>query len=547
MTHHSPELRLVPPADTAADPLTGQVLDGRYRVESVIGRGGMGLVYKATHIALGKTVAIKVLKSEVSRNDQVMARFRREAQSASAIGSPNICDVSDFGVVPDGATYFVMEYLDGPSLGAAMAKQRPFPTERTLFITFQLCEALGAAHERGIVHRDLKPDNVILVKRGKRTDLVKVLDFGIAKVAGAVDKKLTHAGQVFGTPHYMSPEQCGGRDVDHRTDIYALGIMIYEMATGQVPFDAEDLMGVLNKQVHEPPVPPHELPAPVNVPPGLEAVIMKALAKSPDARYQSIGELRADLELAFPQSLIGWDDLTGSGAFSYAQGTFPPSASGPVPILVDSRTSPSMRIRADAPTLSPPPAQAARTRIAIGVGALLLLGLASIAIFLATRPAGTTTIHATPLPPIAPSDPAGEGVEEVRTAPSTSSGVPITTVRLTSDPTGARVHRGDADLGDTPLVLDIPPGETWRLSLSHDGYETRTIVASAGRGELLVHLSRAATKVSGAPVRRRGGGPARRPTDQSSTSEASSDSVSPTPPEGDWGARRSDTRDPWAQ
>src|SRR5690606_26509920 len=143
--------------------------------------------------------------------------------------------------------YLVMELLDGPSLAAATAGAGPMPTERLLGISIQLCEALGAAHANGIVHRDLKPDNVHLVTDGARSDFVKVLDFGIAKVAGAKDAGLTQAGEIFGTPRYMSPEQCAGTSVDHRTDIYALGIMMYEMACGQVPFDADNLMGLLTK------------------------------------------------------------------------------------------------------------------------------------------------------------------------------------------------------------------------------------------------------------------------------------------------------------
>jgi serine/threonine-protein kinase len=275
------------------DPLVGQLVDGRYRIEGVLGKGGMGLVYRARHQVLGKPLALKVLLPEVSRDGDVMERFKREAQAASAIGSPHICDVSDFGSLADGSTYFVMELLDGPSLTSVM-KAGPMPTERIVAVAMQICEALGDAHARHIVHRDLKPDNVHLVPRGANPDFVKILDFGIAKVAGGADKKLTQAGQIFGTPHYMSPEQCAGREVDHRTDVYALGVMLYEMACGKVPFDADTLMGVLTKHVFEQPLAPHELGLVVH--PGLEAVILKCLAKQPDDRYASMGALRADLE-----------------------------------------------------------------------------------------------------------------------------------------------------------------------------------------------------------------------------------------------------------
>ena len=252
------------------DPLIGQVLDGRYRIEAVIGEGGMGLVYKAVHAALRKPLAVKVLRPEVTKNEQIVARFKQEAQSASQIGNQHIIDISDFGELRDGSTYFVMEFLGGRSLTAALEQDR-FDTPRTIHVAKQLSKALGAAHEIGIVHRDMKPDNVQLIERGDDRDFVKVLDFGIAKVGGGTSK-LTQAGQVFGTPHYMSPEQCAGTAVDHRTDIYALGVILYEMATGKVPFDADNLMGILTKHLYENPLPPHDLPPPVNVPPALEAV-----------------------------------------------------------------------------------------------------------------------------------------------------------------------------------------------------------------------------------------------------------------------------------
>jgi tRNA A-37 threonylcarbamoyl transferase component Bud32 len=292
-------LKLVPaPGPEEKDPLIGQVLDGRYEIKGVLGEGGMGIVYKARHVTLNKNLAIKVLKAEVSKNQEVVERFRQEAQSATAIGNHHIIDISDFGVLADGSTYFVMEFLDGISLTRAIEPGQPLKANRTIHIAKQLCRALGAAHDApngAIVHRDLKPDNIYLIKRGGDPDFVKVLDFGIAKVGGA-KSKLTQVGQVFGTPHYMSPEQCAGTTVDKRTDVYALGVIMYEMASSRVPFDADNLMGILTKHLYEEPVRPHELPPPVDVPPELESVIMKCLAKKADVRYQSMQEVLADLE-----------------------------------------------------------------------------------------------------------------------------------------------------------------------------------------------------------------------------------------------------------
>jgi len=290
-------LKLVPePQAGPVDALIGQVLDGRYQIEKILGEGGMGLVYKARHVTLGKPLAIKVLRAEVSKDQEIVQRFRQEAQSATAIGNHHIIDISDFGVLPDGSTYFVMEFLDGISLTRAIEPNQPLKSARTIHIAKQLCRALGAAHEIGIVHRDLKPDNIYLISRGGDKDFVKVLDFGIAKVGGQ-KSKLTQVGQVFGTPHYMSPEQCAGTAVDKRTDIYALGVIMYEMTSSRVPFDADNLMGILTKHLYEEPVMPHELPPPVDVPPALEAVIMKCLAKKADLRYQTMQEVLADLEL----------------------------------------------------------------------------------------------------------------------------------------------------------------------------------------------------------------------------------------------------------
>jgi serine/threonine-protein kinase len=277
----------------APEGLLGQTIDQRYRVETVLGEGGMGLVYRVTHTRLNKALAMKVLRRENTRDEEVLARFRREAESASAIGHQHIVDISDFGTLSDGSTYFVMECLEGMDLIDAMDLAQRMPEERAVHIGIQLCRALGAAHQAGIIHRDLKPENVFLTKRDGIEDFVKVLDFGIAKVANG-HKRLTRAGEVLGTPHYMSPEQCEGEDVDHRTDIYALGVLLYEMVTGHVPHDADTMMGILTKHIYDDPIPPR-----VRVPQiteQLERVIMRCLDKKSERRYQTMCEVEADLE-----------------------------------------------------------------------------------------------------------------------------------------------------------------------------------------------------------------------------------------------------------
>ena len=288
--------------------LVGRTIDQRYLVEEKLGEGGMGLVFRAVHMHLNKPQAIKVLRREDTRDEEALARFRREAEAASAIGNQHIVDINDFGILDDGSTYFVMEYLEGLDLIDAINLVAYMPEDRAIHIAKQVCRALGAAHRAGIVHRDLKPENVFLIRRDNIDDFVKILDFGIAKVAN-VPSRITRDGEVLGTPHYMSPEQCEGEDVDHRTDIYAMGVLLYEMVTGHVPHDAETVMGILTKQLYDEPAPPT-----VRVPEvsqDLESVIMRCLEKKPDRRYQSMHELETDLErIRTGEEPIGPDTLT---------------------------------------------------------------------------------------------------------------------------------------------------------------------------------------------------------------------------------------------
>jgi eukaryotic-like serine/threonine-protein kinase len=459
------------------DPLIGQVLDGRYRIESVIGEGGMGLVYKAVHAALRKPLAIKVLRPEVSKNEQIVARFKQEAQSASQIGNQHIIDISDFGELPDGSTYFVMEFLGGRSLTLAMEQER-LSTERTIHIAKQLCKALGAAHENGIVHRDMKPDNVQLIERGDDKDFVKVLDFGIAKVGGGTSK-LTQAGQVFGTPHYMSPEQCAGTGVDHRTDLYAVGVMLYEMATGAVPFDADNLMGILTKHLYENPIPPHELPPPVNVPPALEAVILKCLTKKAEQRYQTMAELLDDLEAVevglTPKAVVDQVERnTHAGQ----------STTGP-----DLTASGRVTVGLGQPGAIP----GRRSVVPMLIGGVLLLAIGGgAAAFLGGRSQETQDQHVvkpateTPAKPEPPPQPAAP---EPPPPPAKEAAAAEVTIR--SEPIGAEVYRDNALLGNTPYALQKPKdGERVELELRLGGYVKRTFsISSATRAELNLALT----------------------------------------------------------
>jgi serine/threonine protein kinase len=457
-------------APSPRDPLIGQVLDGRYRVESVLGEGGMGLVYKAVHVALKKPLAIKVLRPEVSKNEQIVARFRQEAQSASAIGNQHIIDISDFGELQDGSTYFVMEFLTGRSLTGAIEEGR-FTPQRVIHVAKQLCRALGAAHEIGVVHRDMKPDNVQLIERGSDKDFVKVLDFGIAKVGGGTSK-LTQAGQVFGTPHYMSPEQCAGTAVDHRTDIYAVGVMLYEMATGQVPFDADNLMGILTKHLYENPIPPNELPPPVDVPPALEAVIMKCLEKKQEIRYQNMAELLADMEALesglTPQAVV---DRVERSTQSSLKNT-------PSDMLGGGRVTMGVG-QPEVPKKSP--------LVPITIGALVLIGI-GVAFAMSGGDKADPQAHvvkpADPAPavPTVP-DPAPAPTPPVAAAPEPVAAAPAL-VMISSDPDGAEVFRENSFVGNTPYKLPKPTGsEQVALELRRNGYESKPFTITSLTGE----------------------------------------------------------------
>jgi eukaryotic-like serine/threonine-protein kinase len=271
-----------------AEDLAPGTFIGEYRIESKLGQGGMGAVYAARHPVIGKRVAVKVLSYFFSRDASLVRRFTDEARAVNKIGHPNIIDVFSFGQLADGRHYFVMEFLEGETLGAWLGKGRPDPAEAKRYL-LQVCEALEAAHREGIIHRDLKPDNIWIARPKHGEPYVKVLDFGIAKLAAADEEKsATKTGTVMGTPQFMSPEQCVGRGVDHRTDIYALGAIIFRVYCGRLPFDAESVAEIIAAQLHAPPPQPSEI---VALPAALESLILECLDKNPDKRPASAAEL----------------------------------------------------------------------------------------------------------------------------------------------------------------------------------------------------------------------------------------------------------------
>jgi eukaryotic-like serine/threonine-protein kinase len=267
---------------------------GNYRILNKIGTGGMGAVYLAEHPLIGKRVALKVIHRELAGNREVVSRFFQEARAVNKIGNEHIVEIHDFGVTPEGDHFYIMEYLEGRTLASVLSHEDALDVMRSLHIGAQIANALAAAHAAGIIHRDLKPDNIMLMARLGDQDFIKVLDFGLAKVFSAATAVKTAAGVLLGTPQYMSPEACESkRDIDHRTDIYALGVLLFQMMTGALPFDGESMGEVLIKQVTTLPPAPRALnPA---IPPSVEQILLRCLAKRVDARFATMLQLREAL------------------------------------------------------------------------------------------------------------------------------------------------------------------------------------------------------------------------------------------------------------
>jgi serine/threonine-protein kinase len=278
------------------DPFLGRVIKGRYRVERLLGRGGMGTVYLAEQLSVGRKVALKVLRGDFARDDGFVARFRQEAKLVAGLNekrNPRVTLVHDFDQADDGSVFIVMEWLEGRLLSTVIQAEGPLPLPRAVRLAAQIAEGLEAAHRAGVIHRDIKPQNIMVLEPG---DDIKLMDFGIARLRDSGRTNLTRAGTMMGTPDYMAPEQIEGQEVTDRTDIYSFGIVFYEMLVGSLPFRASTQAAVLTKQLQERPVPPSRLRP--DIPQGVEAVILRALEKDPAKREGSMGEIVRLLRLA---------------------------------------------------------------------------------------------------------------------------------------------------------------------------------------------------------------------------------------------------------
>jgi serine/threonine-protein kinase len=280
------------PGEIEPDPLIGTMIGERYRLESVLGTGGMGTVYLAEHVLMEKKVALKVLHPTLAVVGSVMERFQHEAVALARIEHPNVVTATDFGKLPNGAYYLALQYVDGSDLAQLLAREGALVPERCAAIALQIARALAAAHAEGIVHRDLKPHNVMLMHSAEGNEIAKVLDFGLAKLRSkSGDEPSINTGSVFGTPHYISPEQLSGSRVDGRTDLYSLGVMLYEMLTGRRPFEGKDVRDILRRQVTE-----NAEPLPETVPQGLRTLIDQLMQKEAQARPDSAEFVATALE-----------------------------------------------------------------------------------------------------------------------------------------------------------------------------------------------------------------------------------------------------------
>lgn len=452
--------------------LIGRSVDGgRYTIQKLIGEGGMGVVYQARQTSMDRMVAMKILRAQLAMDAKLLARFKQEALSVSRLRHPNTITVYDYGRTDDGLLFIAMELLGGQSLFDLLRLKKRLPLSEALHIMTQVCGAVAEAHQLGVVHRDLKPENIQIDSVGGDDLFAKVLDFGIAKIVhgdgeAKQGKTLTMAGAIFGTPAYMSPEQVHGEKVDHRADVYAMGVILYELLAGRQPFVGATPMAIMMAQASKAAPPIAEVCPEADVVPEVLAVIDRCLQKARDDRYATADELLRALQTV--QMQLG--DISRSrmivkdALWSTPAAVANREAMGSAPTLtpLEDMTPAAGHIA----TIPPPDALDDDEPIAIGsgrkglwwaMGAVLLIG--GVAAYVATRPA-----PADPAPAVDP--PASEAIETV-------------TYKINSIPQNAAMYEGSTRLGQTPLTQTWTQGTRKQLRLELEGYEPQTIEALA--------------------------------------------------------------------
>ena len=505
----------------APDPLIGRVINDRFKINALIARGGMGKVYRAEQSPLGRVCAIKVLNPNYAgeHDPEFHKRFFLEASIASKLTHPNTVTIFDYGRTEDDIYYMAMEYLEGHTLHRAIREASHFPEERAAHIARQICRALREAHSLGVIHRDLKPANIFLVEHGDETDFVKVLDFGLVKNVSGDGKgeDLTQTGLFMGSPKYMAPEQIRGDKVDARTDIYALGIIMYEMITGKVPFDRPNSVNILMAHVNEEAPALRQMNPNVNVSPAIEDTVARCMAKDPDQRFRSMDEVLASLKRvgggAMTATISGvgtgeYRALSGSGSgpqvttngVSGANPAFlsPTTTSDPGSIPSPLAVMPSDSPAGVAPLMSQHPAKSGSKGMLVAavVGALAIAGIIG---FVALRPAkqgGVTSPTGSPTStsttsPTSPTSP------ETATAaiPTTATPPSLVKVRVNTDPDGASVKEDGVELcSSTPCDLlykgaDADPTREHKLSFTRNGYRPENKTVKVGDSPVSIKLT----------------------------------------------------------
>ncbi|HSN27961.1 MAG TPA: protein kinase [Kofleriaceae bacterium] len=448
--------------------LAGKEIAGRYRILTKLGEGGMGAVYRGEQISLRRAVAVKLLRPELSANPTLLRRFSAEAEAVAKLSHPNTVNVYDFGQDSDGSLFIAMEYIDGRSLRSVVAKEGPLSPARALAIAVQVAASLSDAHAHNIVHRDLKPDNVMLPDRGRQRDVVRVLDFGIAKLrddSRATQQAMTQAGDMLGTPQYMAPEQIRGDAVDGRCDIYALGCMIYEMVTARLPFEAPSIMAMLSKHLMEAPVAPSQRRPDLGLPPAIDPLVLAAMAKDPAQRpatMEAYGEQLAAVLATLPAPTAPQVSAQQPAAGVPTPPVTPaaqPVVTPPAYSVAAPYVPPSIPPTARVPERATAAAKAkSRAPLYLGLAVLLAAGGGTAAYFamLDKPPAGQAAGQGSAAPEPAP-------------APSTALTTDPWNASAASDPWAAEANAPAADVGtaETP----VPPG--FRLNVPSTWSERR--------------------------------------------------------------------------
>jgi serine/threonine-protein kinase len=525
MTEGAPRAPAVATNSGVPDPLIGRVINERFRVTSVLARGGMGKVYLAEQAPLGRACALKVLNPDYARGQdpEFHKRFFLEASIASKLAHPNTVTIYDFGKTDDGIYYMAMEYLDGLTLHRAIREAGHFSEERTAHVARQICRGLREAHSLGVVHRDLKPANIFLIEHADETDFVKILDFGLVKNVGENEGRfedLTQAGLFMGSPKYMAPEQIRGERVDARTDVYALGVVMCEMITGKVPFDRPTSVKILMAHAKEPAPALRTLNPNVAISSAFEEMVARCLAKSPDDRYRSMDEVLAALKRL---ALAAQGQATPADRSSHPRLV---SESGPIPSSLRAsaapESSPSASYRgsigpldatpmhpsrapnipgvpgvpdfgSSAPVASPSPARL-RSRGVVVIAAFGALAVAGVLAYAALR-TGSDSAKPAPAALAAPSAPvASAHVEAAPIAPV------IVKVRINSDPPGATVKEDGVELcGSTPCDIvykgpDADPSRDHVLAVGRPGFRPERAVVKGSDASIVVHLTKDAPR-----------------------------------------------------